>query len=164
MCNIDLNRALGNNRIYHHVVDGTRESESEVAYLWHEGGFSCPCTKWWLIIFLLFPLIAVRNPLFYFRNYYRTFSDHQYFLQPFPFFSFRKSCIKLWRHYLIITCVLSTTGYWRQPVGDKLLNFNKTHGHTCLGQEHNRIYHHIVDGTRESGPSVHDLQSTTRLA
>ena len=31
-------------------------------------------------------------------------------------------------------------------------------------QEINRIYHHIVEGTRESNPSVHDLQSTTRLA
>ena len=29
--------------------------------------------------------------------------------------------------------------------------------------EHNRIYHHTVEGTRESHPSVHDLQSTTRL-
>ena len=28
----------------------------------------------------------------------------------------------------------------------------------------NRIYHHTVEGTRESHPSVHDLQSTTRLA
>ena len=34
----------------------------EVAYLWHEGGFPCPCTKWWLIIFLLSSLLAVRNP------------------------------------------------------------------------------------------------------
>ena len=34
--------------------------------------FPCPCTKWWLIIFLLSPLIAVRNSLFYFRNYYRN--------------------------------------------------------------------------------------------
>ena len=24
-----------------------------IAYLWHEGGFPCPCTKLWLIIFLL---------------------------------------------------------------------------------------------------------------
>ena len=30
--------------------------------------------------------------------------------------------------------------------------------------ENNRIYHHTVEGTRESHPSVHDLQSTTRLA
>ena len=28
----------------------------------------------------------------------------------------------------------------------------------------NRIYHHTVGGARESHPSVHDLQSTTRLA
>ena len=28
----------------------------------------------------------------------------------------------------------------------------------------NRIYHHTVEGTRESHQSVHDLQSTTRLA
>ena len=30
--------------------------------------------------------------------------------------------------------------------------------------KNNRIYHHTVEGTRESHPSVHDLQSTTRLA
>ena len=30
--------------------------------------------------------------------------------------------------------------------------------------EINRIYHHAVEGTRESHLSVHDLQSTTRLA
>ena len=30
--------------------------------------------------------------------------------------------------------------------------------------ETNIIYHHTVEGTRESHPSVHDLQSTTRLA
>ena len=30
--------------------------------------------------------------------------------------------------------------------------------------ENNRIYHHTVEGTRESHPSVHDLQSSTRLA
>ena len=28
----------------------------------------------------------------------------------------------------------------------------------------NRIYHHTLEGTRESHPSVHGLQSTTRLA
>ena len=28
----------------------------------------------------------------------------------------------------------------------------------------NRIYHHIAEGTGESHPSVHDLQSTARLA
>ena len=31
-------------------------------------------------------------------------------------------------------------------------------------RRNNRIYHHTVEGTRESHPSVHDLQSTTRLA
>ena len=36
-------------------------------------------------------------------------------------------------------------------------------GHT-LRSKINRIYHHTVEGTRESHPSVHDLQSTTRLA
>ena len=30
--------------------------------------------------------------------------------------------------------------------------------------EINRIYHHVGGGTRESHPSVQDLQSTTRLA
>ena len=33
-----------------------------------------------------------------------------------------------------------------------------------IDSEINRIYHHTVEGTRESHPSVHDLQSTTRLA
>ena len=28
----------------------------------------------------------------------------------------------------------------------------------------NRIYHHTVEGTRECHPSVHGLQSTTKLA
>ena len=79
------------NRIYHHFVQGQGNPPEcqrfavhdeacrvvEVAYLWHEGGFPCPCTKLWLIIFLLSPLIVVRNPLFYLRNYYRTFSDHK---------------------------------------------------------------------------------------
>ena len=43
----------------------------EVAYLWHEGGFSCPCTKWWLIIFLQSLWIAVTIV----RNNYIMFSD-----------------------------------------------------------------------------------------
>ena len=30
--------------------------------------------------------------------------------------------------------------------------------------ETNRIYQHIAEGTRESHPGVHDLQSMTRLA
>ena len=80
-----------NNKIYHHFVQGQGNPPEcqrfavhdeacrvvEVAYLWHEGGFPCSCTKWWLIIFLLSLLIAVRNPLFYFRHYYRTFSYHK---------------------------------------------------------------------------------------
>ena len=33
-----------------------------------------------------------------------------------------------------------------------------------LKAETNRIYRHIVEGTRESHQSGHDLQSTTRLA
>ena len=79
------------NRIYHHFVQGQGNPPEcqrfavhdeaclfvDVAYLWHEGGFSCPCTQWWLIIFLLFPLTAVRNPLFYFRNYCKPCSDHK---------------------------------------------------------------------------------------
>ena len=83
--------AINSNRIYHHFVQGQGNPPEcqrfavhdeaclvlEVAYLWHEGGFPCPCTKWWLIIFLLSPLLAVRKPLFYLRNYYRTFSDHK---------------------------------------------------------------------------------------
>ena len=79
------------NRIHHHFVQGQGNPPEcqrfavhdeacqvvGVVYLWHEGGFPCLFTKWWLIIVLLSPLIAVRNPLFYFRNYYRTFSDHK---------------------------------------------------------------------------------------
>ena len=37
-------------------------------------------------------------------------------------------------------------------------------GYSCLKSENNRIYHYTPEGTRESHPSVHDLQSTTRLA
>ena len=79
------------NRIYHHFVQGQGNPPEcqrfavhdeacqvmDVAYPWHEGWFPCPCTKWWLVIFLPFPLIAVKKKLFYFRNYYRTFSDHR---------------------------------------------------------------------------------------
>ena len=50
------------------------------------------------------PLKSVRNPLFYFRNYYRTFSDHPN--------SMSRNCesydITTWRHY--ITSVLSKSG------------------------------------------------------
>ena len=51
----------------------------EVAILWNEGGFPCPCAKWLLIIFLLSHLHVktVRNSLFYLRKYCRTFSDHK---------------------------------------------------------------------------------------
>ena len=70
------------NRIYHHFVQGHGNPPEcqrfvvhdeacpvvEVAYRWHKGGFPCPCSKWWLINFLLSPLMAVKNPLFYFRN------------------------------------------------------------------------------------------------
>ena len=48
----------------------------------------------------------------------------------------------------------------------KLNSFIKVR--TCLifstFLEINRIYHHTVEGTRESHPCVHDLQSMTRLA
>ena len=88
-------KTCGINRIYNHVhfVQGQRNPPEfqrfavqdeacrvmEVAYLWHGGWFPCPCIKWWLIIFLLSPLIAVRTPYFtfYLKNYYRTFSDHK---------------------------------------------------------------------------------------
>ena len=33
-----------------------------------------------------------------------------------------------------------------------------------MAVKNNRIYHYTSEGTRESHPSVHDLQSTTRLA
>ena len=36
--------------------------------------------------------------------------------------------------------------------------------HNLALMEINRIYHNSVEGTRESNPSVHDLQSKTRLA
>ena len=79
------------NRIYYHFVQRQGNPPEcqrfavhdeacrvvEVAYLWHEGGFPCPCTNWWLIIFLLSPLITVRNPLFYLTNYYKTSPDHK---------------------------------------------------------------------------------------
>ena len=77
MCASQVNYSLFNkrkiNRIYHHFVQGQENPPEcqrfavhdeacrvvEVAYLLHEGGFSCPCTKWWLIIFLLSILKAV---------------------------------------------------------------------------------------------------------
>ena len=40
----------------------------EVAHLWHEGGFPCPCTKSWLIIFLLPLSIPMTKPHFCFQN------------------------------------------------------------------------------------------------
>ena len=45
------------------------------------------------------------------------------------------------------------------------LNKNRiiTYNWIYLYQWINRIYHHTVEGTRESHPSAHDLQSTTRL-
>ena len=46
-------------------------------------------------------------------------------------------------------------------------NIQKTNAKHAVKKEmsmNNRIYHHSVEGTRESHPSVHDLQSTTRLA
>ena len=44
------------------------------------------------------------------------------------------------------------------------LNMSNFGAYVCFNVETNRIYHHTVEGTRESHPSVHDLQSTTRLA
>ena len=100
----------------------------EVAYLWHEGGFPCPCTKWWLIIFLLSPLIAVRNPLFYFKNYYITFSDHK--TGPTRCRVIVKVMTSLHDHHFRF---VHNGVVGDKTIGDKLLNFNKTHGHTCLG-------------------------------
>ena len=126
-----------NNRIYHHFVQGQGNPPKcqkfavhneayrvmEVAYLWHEGGLSCPCTKWWLIIFLLSPLIAVRNPWFYFKNSYRTFSDHK--TAPTRRRAIVNVMTSLYNHHFRFV--------HNGVVEDKLLNFNKTHGHTCLG-------------------------------
>ena len=64
-------------RIYHAFVQGQGNPPEcqrfavhdeacrvvDVANLWHEGGFPCPCTKSWLIIFLLPLSIPVTNPL-----------------------------------------------------------------------------------------------------
>ena len=72
---------FGINRIYNQFVQGPwNPSECqtlavydeacrvvEIAYLWHKGGFPCPCTKWCLIIFLLSLLRDEKNPLFFFK-------------------------------------------------------------------------------------------------
>ena len=64
-------------RIYHDFVQGQGNPSEcqrfavhdeacrvvDVANLWYEGGFPCPCTKSWLIIFLLPLLIPITNPL-----------------------------------------------------------------------------------------------------
>ena len=42
----------------------TRQASSWTANLWHSGGFPCPCTKPWLIIFLLPLSILITNPHF----------------------------------------------------------------------------------------------------
>ena len=65
-------------RIYHDFVQGQGNPPEcqrfavhdeacrvvDVANLWHEGGFPCPCTKSWLIIFLLPLSIFITNPHF----------------------------------------------------------------------------------------------------
>ena len=63
-------------RIYHDFVQGQGNPPEcrrfavhdeacrvvDVANLWHEGGFPCPCTKSWLIIFLLPLSIFITKP------------------------------------------------------------------------------------------------------
>ena len=67
----------GTIRIYHNFVQGQGYPPEcqrfavhdeacrvvDVANLWHVGGFPCPCTKSWLIIFLLPLKIPMRKPL-----------------------------------------------------------------------------------------------------
>ena len=114
---------LVTNRIYHHFVQGQGNPPEcqrfavhdeacrvvEVAYLWHEGGFPCPCTKWLLIIFLLSHIIDVRNPLFYFKMT----------TERFPIIKPRQT-----RHRVIVKVMTSLykalpfcpqRGSWRQP-------------------------------------------------
>ena len=120
------------NRIYHNFVQGQGNPPEcqrfavhdeacrvvEVAYLWHEGGFPCPCTKWWLIIILLSPLIAVRNPLFYFKNYYITLSDYK--TAPTRRCVIVKVMTSLYDHHFRF---VHNGVCWRQPVGEKASEF-----------------------------------------
>ena len=46
----------------------------DVANLWHESGFTCRCTKSWLIIFLLTLSIPIPNPHFCYQKLLKTFS------------------------------------------------------------------------------------------
>ena len=69
-------------RIYHDFVQGQGNPPEcqrfavhdeacrvvDYANLWHEGGFPCPCTKSWLIIFLLPLSILKTNPHFFLSN------------------------------------------------------------------------------------------------
>ena len=49
----------------------------DVLYLWHKGGFPCPCTKSWLIIFPL-PLLKVSIKIIInIHVYYKNFSYEQ---------------------------------------------------------------------------------------
>ena len=100
----------------------------EVAYLWQGVRFSCPCRKWWLIIFLLSLLIAVRILLFYLRNYWRMFFRSYNRAN-----STSRNCLSYDVTIWSALPFCPQRGSKRQPVGDKLLNVNKTHGNTCLG-------------------------------
>ena len=69
-------------RIYHDFVQGQGNPPEcqrfavhdeacrvvDVANLWHEGGFPCPCTKSWLIIFLLPLSIPITKPHFRYQK------------------------------------------------------------------------------------------------
>ena len=68
---------------------------------------------------------------------------------------FMKNCLletKYRRHVFVILQNFSLL-FWR----NQLARFSVLY-------KFNRIYHHVARGTRESHPSVQDLQSTTRLA
>ena len=49
------------------------------------------------------------------------------------------------------------------PGWDNISPDVKFGGYSSLKSDNDRILHHIKGGTRESRPSVQDLQSTTRL-
>ena len=139
-------------RIYHNSVQGQGNPTEcqrfavhneacrvvDVANLWHEGGFPCPCTKLWLIIFLLSTTLHLHNkiPIFAFKNYFKRF------LVRYPR---QLKLILTSRHCMIndvTRCSLKRSclyrGRWRQLGKDSIVsltgNEGKTlSGNTCLG-------------------------------
>ena len=123
------------NRIYRHFVQG-QGNPPRVSKIWSprrglpSRGSCISLTRGWISLSL-----------------YKGMVDY---FSPIPFNSCKKSRQKLqqivfsyhktaptWRR-VIVNVMTSLPfcpqrGNWRQPVGDKLLNFIKTYGHTCLG-------------------------------